>query len=51
MLKRLKDGKLLFESLDFKILISDMFELCVSEKEKEWLKDIIISEIEVISEE
>ena len=48
-LRRVEDGRLQFKSLDFRILLSDMFELCNNESEIRWLKEGLICEVEIVA--
>jgi hypothetical protein len=45
------DKKLIFSSLDFEILIGDLYEKCESEQEIEWLQDQLSSIVECLAEE
>jgi hypothetical protein len=46
-----ENGKLLLSSLDFEILIGDLYEKCESEQEIEWLQDQLASIVECLAEE
>ena len=50
-LRRVEDGRLQFKSLDFRILLGDMFELCSNESEIRWLKEGLICEVEMAVED
>jgi hypothetical protein len=46
-----ENGKLKFSSLDFEILIGDMYSECETEKEIEWLKEQLQPIIEGLADE
>ncbi len=51
MLSRNENGKLQFQSLDFQILIGDMFSKCKNEHEVEWVQEQLQSCVECEAEE
>ena len=51
MLVRIEHDKLVFQSLDFEIMLTDMFMKCRNVKEAQWLADQLQGAIEVICEE
>lgn len=51
MVVRNDKGKLSFKSLDFEIVIGDMFEICKTEKEVLWVTEQLSSIIECSSDE
>ena len=51
MLVRNNKGKLVFQSLDFEILMGDMFMKCKNVTEAQWLADQLQGAVEVICEE
>ena len=51
MVKRNNNGKLVFQSLDFEIMLGDMFMKCKNVSEAQWLADQLQGAVEVICEE
>jgi hypothetical protein len=51
MLTRKENGKLGFNDLDAQILFSDLFELCNTEKEIDWVEENLKSYVEYMAEE
>ena len=51
IVERAENGKLKINSLDLQILIGDMFELCKTEHEIEFVSESIIGTAENITEE
>lgn len=51
MLSRNEKGKLALKSLDFQILISDMFTECKDQREIEWLGEALSGIVECSAEE
>lgn len=51
MINRDYKGRMVFQSLDFRILIGDLFEKCKTVNEVEWLTEQLTSAIECASEE
>ena len=51
MVIRNNKGKLVFQSLDFEIMLGDMFMKCKNVKEAQWLADQLQGAVEVICEE
>ena len=51
MVKRNNNDKLVFQSLDFEIMLGDMFMKCKNVSEAQWLADQLQGAVEVICEE
>ena len=51
MLVRNNKGTSFFQSLDFEIMLGDMFEKCKNVREAQWLADQLQGAVEVICEE
>ena len=51
MVVRNDNDKLVFQSLDFEIMLGDMFMKCRNVREAQWLADQLQGAVEVICEE
>lgn len=51
MLVRNNKGTLFFQSLDFEIMLRDMFNKCKNVTERQWLADQLQGAVEVVCDE
>lgn len=51
MLSRIEGGRLSLQSLDLKIFLGDVFAVCQTQKEIEWVAEQIKSCVDLIADE